>query len=70
LLDEPTGNLDSKSEEEVLLLLEHVNSQGATLVMVTHSNDVAQRASRIVSFADGAVVSDEAVHPPLALGVR
>ena len=70
LLDEPTGNLDSKSEEEVLALLEHVNRQGATLVMVTHSNEVAQRASRVVRFADGAVVSDEPVRQPLALGAR
>jgi putative ABC transport system ATP-binding protein len=70
LLDEPTGNLDSKSEEEVLALLEHVNRQGATLVMVTHSNEVEQRATRIVRFADGAVISDEPVPQPLALGAR
>jgi putative ABC transport system ATP-binding protein len=61
LLDEPTGNLDSASEEEVLALLERVNRQGATLAMVTHSNEVAERASRIVRLADGAIVSDEPV---------
>jgi putative ABC transport system ATP-binding protein len=61
LLDEPTGNLDSTSEEEVLALLERVNRQGATLAMVTHSNEVAERASRIVRLADGAIVSDEPV---------
>jgi putative ABC transport system ATP-binding protein len=61
LLDEPTGNLDSASEEEVLALLERVNHQGATLAMVTHSNEVAERASRIVRLADGAIVSDEPV---------
>jgi putative ABC transport system ATP-binding protein len=70
LLDEPTGNLDSTSEQEVLALLEHVNRQGATLAMVTHSNDVAERASRIVRLADGAIISDEPVQRPLALGVR
>jgi putative ABC transport system ATP-binding protein len=66
LLDEPTGNLDSTSEEEVLALLEHVNRQGATLAMVTHSNEVAERASRIVRLADGAIVSDEPVTRVLA----
>jgi putative ABC transport system ATP-binding protein len=70
LLDEPTGNLDSASEEEVLTLLEQVNREGATLVMVTHSNEVAGRASRIVSLADGAIVSDEPVQRTLALGAR
>jgi putative ABC transport system ATP-binding protein len=61
LLDEPTGNLDSASEEEVLALLERVNRQGATLAMVTHSNEVAERASRIVRLADGVIVADEPV---------
>jgi putative ABC transport system ATP-binding protein len=67
LLDEPTGNLDSASEEEVLGLLERVNRQGATLAMVTHSSEVAERASRIVRFADGAIVSDEPARGSLAL---
>jgi ABC-type lipoprotein export system ATPase subunit len=70
LLDEPTGNLDSASEEEVLTLLQQVNREGATLVMVTHSNEVAERASRIVRLADGAIVSDEPVQRTLALGAR
>jgi putative ABC transport system ATP-binding protein len=70
LLDEPTGNLDSVSEEEVLSLLDHVNRQGATLAMVTHSNEVAERASRIVRLADGVIVSDEPVQRTLALGAR
>jgi putative ABC transport system ATP-binding protein len=70
LLDEPTGNLDSTSEEEVLTLLDQVNREGATLAMVTHSNEVAERASRIVRLADGAIVSDEPVQRTLALGTR
>ena len=61
LADEPTGNLDSASAEDVLEILERVNRQGATIVMVTHSNEVAQRASRIVRLADGIVVADELV---------
>jgi putative ABC transport system ATP-binding protein len=68
LADEPTGNLDSASAEDVLTLLERVNDRGATIVMVTHSNEVAERASRIVRLADGNVVADEAVDRPLVLG--
>jgi putative ABC transport system ATP-binding protein len=70
LLDEPTGNLDSTSEEEVLALLDRVNREGATLAMVTHSNEVAERASRIVRLADGVIVSDEQVRGQLAVGAR
>jgi putative ABC transport system ATP-binding protein len=70
LLDEPTGNLDSASEEEVLTLLEHVYREGATLAMVTHSNEVAERASRVVRLADGAIVSDQPVDRTLAAGAR
>ncbi len=68
LLDEPTGNLDSKSAEEVLAILERVHRRGATIVLVTHSNEVAERASRILRFADGEIVSDESVERSLTLG--
>jgi putative ABC transport system ATP-binding protein len=67
LLDEPTGNLDSTSSEEVLTILERLNRQGATTVIVTHSSEVAQRASRILRLADGLIVSDEPVES-VALG--
>jgi putative ABC transport system ATP-binding protein len=70
LLDEPTGNLDSRSEEEVLALLERVNAQGSTLAMVTHSDEVARRASRIVRLVDGSIVSDDPVQRALAVGAR
>jgi putative ABC transport system ATP-binding protein len=69
LPDEPTGNLDSASAEEVLSTLERVNRQGTTIVMVTHSNEVAERANRIVRFADGLIVADESIDQPLALEV-
>ena len=59
LTDEPTGNLDSASAEEVLVLLERVHAEGSTIVMVTHSREVAQRASRILRVADGLLVADE-----------
>jgi putative ABC transport system ATP-binding protein len=69
LADEPTGNLDSASADEVLTILEQVNRQRATIVMVTHSSQVAERASRIVRFEDGRVVADERVNRSLALEV-
>jgi putative ABC transport system ATP-binding protein len=68
LLDEPTGNLDSASAEEVLAILERVHRAGATIVIVTHSSEVAERASRILRLVDGLVVGDEPVGEPLALG--
>jgi putative ABC transport system ATP-binding protein len=69
LPDEPTGNLDSASAEEVLSTLERVNRQGTTIVMVTHSTEVAERANRIVRFADGVIVADESFDRPLALEI-
>jgi putative ABC transport system ATP-binding protein len=69
LADEPTGNLDSASADEVLTILGQVNRRGATIVMVTHSSQVADRASRIVRFEDGRVVADEPVTRSLALEV-
>jgi putative ABC transport system ATP-binding protein len=59
LADEPTGNLDSESAADVLAILDRLHAGGATLVLVTHSQDVAARASRIVRVADGRIVTDE-----------
>lgn len=67
LIDEPTGNLDSSSAEEVLAILERVNRQGATMVIVTHAAEVAARASRVLRLADGQVVADEPADRALAL---
>jgi putative ABC transport system ATP-binding protein len=67
LADEPTGNLDSASAEEVLALLERLNQQGTTIVLVTHSEEVAERAARIVRVADGLIVSDDLVDRPLEI---
>jgi putative ABC transport system ATP-binding protein len=69
LADEPTGNLDSESAEELLTVLERLNRRGATIVLVTHSEEVAERASRIVRLADGRIVADEPVDRPLAVGL-
>jgi len=58
LADEPTGNLDSANGEEVLKLLEELNHEGTTIVMVTHSAGHAERAHRIVQLFDGRVVTE------------
>ncbi len=58
LADEPTGNLDRHSAEEIMELIERMNSKGLTLVVVTHDPSVAERADRIIRLEDGAVVGD------------
>jgi putative ABC transport system ATP-binding protein len=58
LADEPTGNLDSRTGEEIMLLLDHLYSQGNTIVLVTHEEDIARHARRIVRLRDGRVESD------------
>lgn len=59
LADEPTGNLDSKNGDEVMKLLEELNSEGTTIVMVTHSPINAERAHRIVHLFDGHIVTEK-----------
>ena len=60
LADEPTGNLDSKSSQEIIGLLKHSNQKyGQTLIMITHDENIALQADRIIRIADGQVVSDE-----------
>jgi putative ABC transport system ATP-binding protein len=66
LADEPTGNLDSKTSVEVMSIFQDLNQQGLTIVLVTHEPDIAEHARRIVTFRDGAVVSDEPVKQRLA----
>ncbi len=59
LADEPTGNLDSRSGEEILNILTELNQQGVTIVIVTHDKDVAVRCKRIITLKDGQITGDQ-----------
>lgn len=61
LADEPTGNLDTKSGEEVLKIFQDLNDGGITLIIVTHEEEVAQCCKRVLRFRDGMLISDEPV---------
>ena len=59
LADEPTGALDSKSTHDLLDLFDHINAAGRTVVVITHEDDVANRAKRVVRMRDGKIISDD-----------
>src|SRR5258707_4484758 len=61
LADEPTGNLDSKTGDEIMALFENLYHQGNTIILVTHENDIAQHAHRIIHIRDGKIASDQVV---------
>jgi putative ABC transport system ATP-binding protein len=61
LADEPTGNLDTKTGDEIMALFARLHQEGNTIIVVTHENDIARRADRIIHVRDGKVESDEAV---------
>ena len=64
LADEPTGNLDTQTSIEILVLLQHLNRQGITIVLITHEPDIAGYASRVLTFRDGRLLRDEPVGSP------
>jgi putative ABC transport system ATP-binding protein len=64
LADEPTGNLDSRTSVEVMGIMQSLNRQGLTIILVTHEPDIAEYASRQITFRDGRLVKDEAVRQP------
>jgi putative ABC transport system ATP-binding protein len=64
LADEPTGNLDTRTSVELMVVLQELNRSGITVVLVTHESDIAQFARRILSFRDGRVIGDAPVTEP------
>jgi putative ABC transport system ATP-binding protein len=61
LADEPTGNLDSETGEEIMSLFHELNYEAVTLILVTHETEIAQQAKRMIQMKDGRIVKDEAV---------
>jgi len=68
LADEPTGNLDSKTGEEIMLLFEDLYQAGNTILLVTHEPDIARHSRRIIRLRDGLIESDETVPNPVLAG--
>src|SRR3954454_18868405 len=67
LADEPTGNLDSKTSDEIMALLARLNASGKTIIMVTHENDIAAWARRVIRMRDGKIETDERNPKPLSV---
>ncbi len=63
LADEPTGNLDSKSGNDILNVFDQLHQQGQTIIMITHDPLIAKRAERCITLSDGKIVSNQMTHP-------
>jgi putative ABC transport system ATP-binding protein len=59
LADEPTGNLDSRTSDDIMMLFDRLHAEGQTIIMVTHEHDIAARAARVVTLRDGKIAADE-----------
>jgi putative ABC transport system ATP-binding protein len=66
LADEPTGALDSSTSYEVMELIQEINNEGKTILIVTHEDDIAHMCKRIVNLKDGVIISDSKVEQVLA----
>ena len=58
LADEPTGNLDSNSTKEIMQILRELHKEGRTVILITHDNDIALQADRVIKISDGKIISD------------
>ncbi len=65
LADEPTGNLDSRTSEDIMAVFQDLNRQGKTIIIVTHEEDIANHCKRVIRFRDGRVQTDELVANPI-----
>ena len=63
LADEPTGNLDSQATSDVLDLMDAMHDEGRTIVMITHEDDVAARADRVITLVDGMIAAERRYRP-------
>jgi len=63
--DEPTGNLDTRTSEEIMALFQELHAEGKTVILVTHEEEIARHAERVIRFRDGHIVSDQRVEKPL-----
>ena len=65
LADEPTGNLDSKNSQQVMELLQQLNQEGSTIIMVTHAPEHVKYGTRVIELLDGKIINDENVKQTL-----
>lgn len=63
LADEPTGNLDSRSTQEIMSILKELHSEGRTVILITHDNEIASQAKRVIKIKDGRIEADSARRP-------